>query len=163
MVSRPLPSTCNFLQQHDFTKYSESSIENIFSQTAPLYLKGHSLKEISAMTSLPYSSIRDQLVKGGMSLRINKSVSSTEILCQSFKNSAPPPYGYCYLDGAIVKDPKEYPILQMIEQLCRRGKTPTAIANYLNVKKIKTRKGKIWKQPTVFYIIERLKQINEKK
>jgi len=143
--------------------YFENSIEDIFTQTAPLYKKGHSLKEISSMTGLPYSSIRDQLVKGGMSLRINKSVSLTKILCQSFKNSAPPPYGYCYLDGAIFKDPKEYPILQMIEQLCQRGETPTAIANYLNAKKIKTRKGKIWKQPTVFYIIERLKKINGRK
>ncbi len=159
---RPLPTTCKFLQQHDFTEYFEESVENIFAQTAPLYQKGHSLKEISAMTGFPYTTIRDQLVKGGVTLRVNKSVSSTEVLRQSFKNSAPPPFGFYYLDGALVKDPKEYPILQMIDQLRRRGKSPTAIAKNLNDKKIRTRKGKIWKQATVYYIIQRLKELDER-
>jgi len=160
---RPLKITCKFLQQHDFTEYFEDSVENIFAQTAPLYEKGYSLKEISAMTGFPYTTIRDQLIKGGVSLRINKSVSSTEVLRQSFKNSAPPPFGYGYFDGILEKDPKEYPILQMIDQLRRRGETPTAIANKLNDKKIKTRKGNIWKQATVYTIIQRLKDLEERK
>ncbi len=151
------------MQQHDFTEYFEDSVENIFAQTAPLYEKGYSLKEISAMTGFPYTTIRDQLIKGGVSLRINKSVSSTEVLRQSFKNSAPPPFGYGYFDGILEKDPKEYPILQMIDQLRRRGETPTAIANKLNDKKIKTRKGNIWKQATVYTIIQRLKDLEERK
>jgi hypothetical protein len=151
------------LQQHDFTEYFEESVENIFAQTAPLYLKGHSLKEISAMTGFPYTSIRDQLAKGGVILRINKSVSSNEVLRQSFKNSAPPPFGYYYLEGALVKDPKEFPTLQMIDQLRLRGNSPTAIANRLNDKKIKTRKGNIWKQPTVYNIIQRLNNLDERK
>jgi hypothetical protein len=120
-IGRPLPTTCKFLQQHDFTEYFEETVENIFAQTAPLYQKGHSLKEISVMTGFPYTTIRDQLVKGGVTLRINKSVSSTEVLRQTFKNSAAPPFGYYYLDGGLVKDPKEYPTLQMIDQLRRRG------------------------------------------
>jgi hypothetical protein len=150
------------LQQHDFAKYFEKSVENIFAQTAPLYLKGHSLKEISAMTGYAYTTIRDQLVKGGVTLRINKSVSSNEVLRQSFKNSAPPPFGYYYLDGALVKDPKEYLALQMIDQLRLRGESPTAIANRLNDKKVKTRKGNIWKQPTVYNIIQRLNNLDER-
>lgn len=161
LIGRPLPSSCNFLQQHDFTEYFEKSMENIFSQTAPLYLKGHSIKEISAMTGFPYTSIRDQLVKGGMTLRINKSVSSNEVLRQSFKNSAPPPFGYCYLDGALVKDPKEYPIFQIIEKQWRLGQSPSAIARLLNDRKLKTRKGNIWKQPTIFNIVQRLNQQKE--
>ena len=150
------------MQQHDFTEYFEDSVENIFAQTAPLYLNGHSLKEISAMTGYAYTTIRDQLVKGGVSLRINKSVSSNEVLRRSFKNSAPPPFGYCYLDGALIKDQKEYPILQMIDQLRRRGESPTSIANRLNDKKVKTRKGNIWKQPTVYNIIQRLINLDER-
>lgn len=161
-IGRPHPATCKFLQQHDFTEYFEETVENIFAQTAPLYQKGHSLKEISVMTGFPYTTIRDQLVKGGVTLRINKSVSSTEVLRQPFKNSAAPPFGYYYLDGGLVKDPKEYPTLQMIDQLRRRGKSPTAIANRLNDKKVKTRKGNVWKQPTVYNIIERLKNLDER-
>lgn len=114
------------------------------------------------MTGYPFTTIRDLLVKNGVPLRINKSVSSVGNLRRSFKNSAPPPYGYCYLEGALAKDPREYPILQTIDQLRLRGETPTAIAKYLNLQKIKTRKGHLWKQPTVFYIIQRLKAENER-
>lgn len=154
----PLPTTCNFYYQHDFIALFQNSLEGIFAFCAPLYLQGRSLKEISALTGFPYSTIRTQLVKGGVTLRPNKSVSSTEVLRQRFKNSSPPPYGYCYLDGCLQKDPREYPILQIIEQQRQQNKNPTSIAKYLNGKKLKPRKGKVWKQPTVYYIVQRLNQ-----
>lgn len=50
-----------------------------------------------------------------MTLRPNKSVSFIGNQRQTFKSGAPPPYGYCYLDGALQKDAREYPVLQIID------------------------------------------------
>lgn len=152
------PTTCNFFYNHDFIRLFENSIARIFDVCAPLYLHGHSLKEISAMTGHPYSTLRSQLVDGGLTLRSNRSVSSNSILRQGFKNSAPPPYGYCYLDGSLQKDPREYPTLKIIKQQWQLGKNPTDIARYLNGRNTKPRKGRIWKQPTIYYIVQRLQQ-----
>lgn len=154
----PLPTTCNFYYQHDFITLFQNSLAGIFAVCAPLYLQGRSLKEISALTGFPYSTLRSQLVQGGLTLRPNKSVSSSKVLRQSFKNSAPPPYGYCYLDGRLQKDPREYPVLQIIEQQRRQGKNPTSIARYLNARQFKPRKGAAWRQPTVYNIVQRLIQ-----
>lgn len=154
----PLPTTCNSYFEHDFIELFQNSPDRIFAVCKPLYLQGHSLKEIAALTGFPVSTVRSQLVAGGMTLRTNKSVGSTEILRQGFKNSAPPPYGYCYLGGHLQPDPREYPILQIINQQRQLGQSPTAIARYLNSRKFKPRKGKIWKQPTVYYIVQRLSE-----
>lgn len=157
-IGSHLPTTCNSYFQHDFIELFQNSPEGIFAICKPLYLQGRSLKEIVALTGFPYSTVRSQLVAGGLTLRANKSVSSSEILRQRFKNSTPPPYGYCYLDGRLQADPREYPILQIIEQQRRQGQNPTAIALYLNGRKIRPRKGKVWKQPTVYNIIQRLNE-----
>jgi hypothetical protein len=130
IVDSHLPTTCNSYFQHDFIEFFQNSPERIFAVCAPFYLQGRSLKEIVDLTGFPYSTIRSQLVAGGLTLRTNKSVSSSEILRQRFKNSAPPPYGYCYLEGRLQKDPREYPILQIIDQQRRQGQNPTAIATF---------------------------------
>lgn len=153
----PPRTTCNHGQPHDFIEITFDELSEIGPRLKPLYDKGHSLKELSAMTGIPYSTIRSHLVAVGVTLRTNRSVSSNKILRQGFKNSAPPPFGYCYLDGRLEKDPREYPTFQIIREQWRRGQNPTSIARYLNDRKIKTRTGKAWQQPTVFYIIQRLK------
>lgn len=134
-----------------------SELSDLGPELRALYEKGYSLKEISAETGIPYSTVRDQLVALGVTLRTNKSVSSTQALRQNFKSSAPPPYGYCYLEGRLQKDPREFPTLSIIQSLSQRGKNPTEIANHLNKLKKPTRTGKVWKQPTVYYIVQRLK------
>ena len=49
-------------------------------------------------------------------LRSKKSVSFLGNQRQTFKNSAPPPFGYCYLEGRLQKDSREFPVLQIIEK-----------------------------------------------
>jgi hypothetical protein len=154
----PLPTTCNSYFEHDFIELFQNSPDRIFAVCKPLYTKGRSLKEIAALTGFPVSTIRDHLVAGGVTLRANKTVSSSEVLRHGFKSSARPPYGYCYLDGRLQPDPREYPVLQIINQQRQLGQSPTAIARYLNSRKFKPRKGKIWKQPTVYYIVQRLRE-----
>ena len=93
-------------------------------------------------------------------MRENIPASSLKGARRSLKTSPTPPYGFCFLDGRLQKDPREYPTFQMIKEQSRRGKNPSEIARYLNGRKIKTRTGKAWKQPTVFYIVQRLKNKN---
>jgi len=93
-----------------------------------------------------------------VTLREQNAVSSTEVLRRKFKSSAPPPYGYCYLNGRLERDPREFPTLQIIDQQRRLGRSPTAIAHYLNDRKFKSRTGKNWKQPTIYYIVQRLNE-----
>ena len=95
-----------------------------------------------------------------MTFRANKSVKLLENQRQTFKNSAPPPYGFCYLEGRLQKDPREYPILQIIEKQRQIGRTPTEIARYLDGKGFKTRLGKAWTQAHVFNIVQRIKLRN---
>ncbi|OYZ24222.1 MAG: hypothetical protein B7Y39_02010 [Bdellovibrio sp. 28-41-41] len=92
-----------------------------------------------------------------MTFRVSKSVSFSINQRQTFKNSAPPPYGFCYLDGQLQKDPREYPTLQIIEKQRQLGRTPTEIAKFLSDKGFKTRHGVSWRQAHVFNIVQRLK------
>lgn len=149
--------SCNHIQVHDFIQLSIDELTHLAAKFRPLYAQGHSLKEISAMAGVPYSTLRNQFAKDGVTFRPNKSVSSGDIFRRHFKSSAPPPYGYCYIDGGLQKDPREYPTLQIIEKQWQRGANPTDIAKYLNKLGKPSRTGKIWKQPTVYNIVERLK------
>lgn len=122
-----------------------------------LYEQGHSLKEIAKQCATPVTTVRSHLVRQGVTFRANKSVGFNGNLRQTFKSSAPPPYGYCYLEGRLQKDPREYPILQIIEKQRQHGRTPTEIARFLVCKDLKTRNGKTWTQAHVFNIVQKLK------
>lgn len=107
--------------------------------------------------------MRRQLIKQRVTFRPNKSVSFLENQRQTFKSGAPPPYGYCYLDGALQKDSREYPVLQIIDKQRQVGRTPTEIARYLADRKFKTRYGKVWNQALVFNVVQRLKILEKQK
>lgn len=130
----------------------------IFSICAPIYLKGNSIATISELTGYPASTIHKCLKSGGLTLRASTKGNFKEKSRQHFKKFGPPPYGYCYLDGLLTKDPKEYAILQIIRQQWTLKKSLVDIANYLNGKKIKTRSQKIWRPPIILKIIKRLEE-----
>jgi len=142
---------------HDFIEIQVHLISQVNPELKKLYEQGYSIKDIATQFNLAYSSVHGLLAKQGVTFRPKKSVSFLENQRQTFKNSAPPAYGFCYLDGRLQKDPREYPILRIIETQQQFGRTPTEIARYLDGKKLKTRRGKSWKQAHVFNIIQRLK------
>ncbi len=157
-----LPTTCNLSQVHDFIEFHISKITSKKSDLKALYEQGHSIPEIASQLCLSISAARSHLLKLGVSLRPKGSVNFAKVKGNNFKSSAPPPYGYCYLDGHLHKDPREYPILQIIERQTQVGRTPTEIARYLNDKKYKTRHGKTWRQAHTFNIIQRIKAVKMK-
>ncbi len=153
---RPRSATYNLGRDHDFIELFQNSKHRIFSIAAPLYQDGHSLKEISAMTGISYSTLNDELKKNNVQLRPNKSVSSSVVFQQKFKSSTPPPYGFTYMGGQLEKDGREYPTLLIIHRQWQLGQSATAIANHLNGKKLKSRSQKTWSRNVILNIIERL-------
>lgn len=145
---------------HDFIEITIHLITQEIHDLRAIYEQGHSINEIADQLGLAYSTVRDQLARQGVTLRTNKSVSFSKDERQTFKNSAPPPYGFCYLEGQLQKDPREYSILQVIEKQHQLGRSPTEIARYLSGKGLKTRHGKPWRQAHVFNIVQRFKNLN---
>lgn len=72
------------------------------------------------------------------------------------------PYGYDWLDGNLVVDPKEYRVVQKILQLWRKGQSARVIADFLNHQKIPTRMGKRWFHSSVNAVIKRQQQSETK-
>ncbi|HEY8270425.1 MAG TPA: recombinase family protein [Pseudobdellovibrionaceae bacterium] len=99
--------------------------------------------------------MRSSLVRAGITLR--------EVRCQgthcrkitSGKQSAKPYYGFCYFEGRIVKDPREFPTLAIIHQRWGRGLSAHSIMKELDQKKIRSREGKQWSWAAVNNILKR--------
>jgi site-specific DNA recombinase len=71
------------------------------------------------------------------------------------------PYGFAYLDGQLVVDPKEHLIVRKIIKFHQSGKSNQSIADELNNQKIPTRlKGK-WQKSVIHSIIKRHKENNK--
>lgn len=143
---------------HDFLTFERKDFGYQFSLFAPLYEKGLSIASISDQTGYALSTIHNCLKKGKMTLRSSTKGNLKDKKRQHFKKFGPPPYGYCYLDGQLTKDPREYSVLQIIRQQWTLKKSLVDIADYLNSKKIKTRSQKIWRPPIILKIIKRLEE-----
>jgi site-specific DNA recombinase len=64
-----------------------------------------------------------------------------------------PPYGYDYIDGELHPNPKEAPVVKKIFDLYLSGFSDRKIAIYLNQNGIPTKKGKIWTEHRIKYIL----------
>jgi len=67
-------------------------------------------------------------------------------------------FGYAYLDGQLVIDPKEQIALRKILKLHHSGKSNQAIADELNRQKVRTRSSKPWIRSVIRSIIQRAKE-----
>jgi len=97
-----------------------------------------------------------------MALRNFETGINVPKLRTSAKRPGHAPYGYGYLNGALVVDPKEFTIVQRILKLRKSGKSSYAIAKILNDSKSPTRLGGHWRTCVVAKIIERDQSLNSK-
>lgn len=143
------------LYPHDIIRFSPKTKERIFEICEPLYSSGCSLREIEEKTGFAKTSIREALTARGYTLRC---------ACKGPKSKSPRtprmrspvlPYGYDWLDGKLVVDPKEYRIVQKILRLWRKGQSARVIAEYLNQQQIPSRMAKRWFHSAVNRIINR--------
>lgn len=144
-------------QAHDFIPLSPKTKAVIFEKCAPLYKKGLSIRDIEEATGIPKSTIRVALTSGGMSLRNPTNGNARKIDRTQSKRGGHTPYGYSYLDGKLLIDPKEQTVARKILKLRHEGQTFQAIADELNRHKTPTRSGKPWIKSVIRSIILRTK------
>lgn len=143
---------------HDFIELSPRTPARIIEKCAPLYEKGLSLRDIEERTGIAKSTIRETLKKSGFALRNSLNGNSSKIDNKQTKRGGSTPFGYAYLDGKLLMDPKEQVALRKILRLWNSGKSYQAIADELNDKKIPTRSGKPWIRSVVKSIILKAKE-----
>ena len=129
--------------------------DRIFEICAPLYSQGMSLREIAKQIGLPRSTIKAALNAGGLPMRSATETYNKESKCSRPMKAGAVPYGYGYLEGRPVKEPKEYKVVLQIQNLWQSGKGCSAIAKTLNDQKMLTRGGKRWAKGIVSRIIKR--------
>lgn len=145
---------------HDFIELSPRTPARITEKCAHLYEQGLSLRDIEERTGIPKTSIRETLTKSGMALRNPLNGNAKKIDSQRTKRGGHTAFGYAYLDGKLVIDPKEQIALRKILKLHQAGKSNQAIANELNHLKVPTRSGKPWIRSVIHSIIQRAKKTN---
>ena len=101
------------------------------------------------------SVIQRSLVSMGIELRPNVATPFFRQKKEVGKSNIRPPYGFCYFQGKVVPDQKEYENLMLIYQLWKLGTNPNRIADTLTEKKIKPRLAKSWNRNSIINILNR--------
>lgn len=142
----------------------ESERPGISPQFSDLYLKGHSLREIEQQTGTVKSVVRRRLLASGVKLRSHIAVPFSSKKKFTGKSNIRPPYGFCYFQGQIAPDQKEYGNLLLIYKLWKSNPNSNRISDLLNEKKIPPRTAKHWNRNSVINILNRFenKQIVSK-
>lgn len=123
---------------------------------APLYRQGMSVTDIAAETGLSRGSIWDSLRGHKQALRPQVSVPFERWRQGRGKTGARPPFGYSFFQGEVIKDPVEYPTLQLIQNLWKQGVSISSIIRRLEAKGIKSRMKKPWSYNVIKSTIRRL-------
>lgn len=120
-----------------------------------LYKKGLSLRDIGTELNVSKTKVRSTLLKAGVELRPADPTPKEVARWRIRKTKAPPPFGYCYFQGEMVKNPIEYGTLMIIYRQWKAGMNANALTRYLNAKKLKPRKAKDWHNKAVKKIVAR--------
>lgn len=95
-----------------------------------------------------------------MTLRNSLNGNAIHIDRLHTKRGGHTPYGYAYLDGQLLIDPKEQIIIRKIMKLHQSALSGNAITKELNRQNIPSRTGKSW-SPCVVRRIIKLNQSNQ--
>ncbi len=152
-----MQDTRNVCRPLDIIEFFSKRSPSIYDIIAPLYKKGLSVTEIAVQTGISRSSIWTTLRTNKLKLRPQVSVPFERWRLGRGKTRAKPPYGYSFFQGEVIKDPVEYPTLQLIQNLWKQGVSISAIVKRLNSKGVKSRMKKPWSYNVIKSIIGRLK------
>ena len=129
----------------------------IYEIVASLYKKGLSVTDIANQTGLKRTSIWSSLRTHKQDLRPQAPVPFDRWRKRTGKMNARPPYGFSFFQGEIIKDQKEYPILQLIQNLWKQGMSISSIMLKLDERGSKSRMNKPWSYNVIKSIIKRSK------
>lgn len=114
-----------------------------------------SLRDISRVTGKAKNTIRDALQRADVELRPKVTLSTVEAETAKRKSNVRPFYGFCYFQGQVVPDQREFENLILIHQLWRSGANPNRIAETLNVRKVPARSATAWNRNSIVNIVTR--------
>lgn len=122
---------------------------------AEKYQNGSSLRDLAKHYGYSKGKIRSAILRQGCKVRVSAAQATHERSLKSGKQGALPYYGFCYFEGQIIKDPREFPTLQMIHRHWSQGKSIHQINLELNRAKALSRKGKTWSWAALQNIVNR--------
>lgn len=67
-----------------------------------------------------------------------------------------PAFGLCSINGELVENPREQEVIELIRRHHKSGKSLQQIANWLNEKGYKTKRGQQWRRISVKRVLDRL-------
>lgn len=149
----PFATIAGKRQAHDSISIPEITEQGIISEIAPLYASGHSIPEISKMTGIAKTSVRDLLARDGISLRASTHSPRYAKQRKSGRVRWNSPYGFHYAKGQLVPHPQEFETLRLILKWSKAVQSYQEIAEALNSRKLRPRAAKAWNRFTVRQIV----------
>lgn len=143
-IGCPEPTTGNNDISLDFIEFFSKKSKSLCEIVGPLYRQGLSISDIADQTGLKRHSIWKALKANKEHLRNQTPVPFERWRQGHGKMNARPPFGYCYFQGEIIRDPKEYPTLLLIRSLWKQGMSISSIVRDLDGKRIQSRMKKPW-------------------
>ncbi len=113
------------------------------------------MREIERQTGFVKTTIKKTLNSRGLTLRNYHNRRKPKAKDPKAMRPGTIPFGYAYLEGKLVKDPKEYKIVLQIQRLWKSGKSCSDIAKVLNNQKTPTRMDKRWGKSVIARILKR--------
>lgn len=118
------------------------------------------MRDIADLFGCSKGKIRNHLTKSGHEPRDFSAKAARNARLKRGKTNARPYFGFCYLEGEIVKDPREFPTLQLIHRYWRQGKSAHYIRIELDQAKSRSRLSKAWSWIAIQNILERFENKN---
>ncbi len=145
-------------QAHEIIELPFPHKLNKIEKLAESYSSGLSFGEIAKRTGIPKVTVRKTLVDAGVGIRNFKNCRKPSLDLAQVMSSGKTPYGYCYLEGKLVMDAREYQVVLDMFRMWQAGRSLRAIAFTLNERRVSTRQSKSWRHEVVKNIIERHKK-----
>ncbi|MGZ3805994.1 MAG: recombinase family protein [Pseudobdellovibrionaceae bacterium] len=139
----------------DIIQFSSKEDQLIFLKVTKKYQNGQSISDIAKVLGRSKCFVKLRLIRAGIEPREKLSQATPLRRSKRGKQGARPYYGFCYLEGEIVKDPREFPTLVLIHERWLSKKTTHEIVKELNRKKIPSRTGRSWSWAALQNILAR--------
>ncbi|WP_168196564.1 helix-turn-helix domain-containing protein [Bdellovibrio sp. ZAP7] len=152
----PTPSLSRNWPPLDIIKFFRKDSPLISDEIAVLYCQGMSITDISARTGIKRHTVWKTIKRLKKESNSEVSVPYDRWRKGKKRTGARPPFGFCILEGELVRDPKEYPTLLLIFDLWSKGMSVTSIVNLLGEKGLRSRTGKEWSYRVVQSITKRI-------
>ena len=148
----------NTVEVHEIIKFRSLEFQTFSDKIVQLYKNGLSTTDIAKQVGKATSTINSILKKAKIEMRPNRLASFETTRKLVGKRAVRPPYGFCYFQGQIVPDQREYENLLLIYNLWVEGSDAGSIKKHLNDKKIPPRSAQQWSRDSIKLILKRFQE-----